>query len=77
MGYPTPDDMSDMEFMERPALWPLRSSLPIKRWVRDALELGYLLREGREDGWRVHRQSDGPILYETIDDLIRDGWVVD
>ena len=79
MSYPTPDDMSDAEFIERPALWPLRDSLPLKRWSAEPEppELGFLLRESRSEGWEVHRRGDASLRYETVDDLIRDGWVVD
>ena len=85
MNYPAPipDDMSDREFIETQAVWPMRDRLPLKTWKDQEPEhpplTGFLLAEGRVGGWTVYSWKDGSSLrnYKTLDDLLADGWVVD
>ena len=82
MSFPTPDDMSDRDFILSNALWPNRTTLPLKMpnpKPGGFPRLGYLRHESREDGWTVYRSgtTDPEVEYETLDDLLDAGWIVD
>jgi len=75
----------DREMMRRPHLWPHGSVLPVKRWENGKVETGLL--------WHVDGEVRPAVMlrnlfesprkkaeireYESWDELLGDGWVVD
>lgn len=63
------------EFVQRPSQWPLRPTLPVKRWLEDDIETGYLM-EGQ--GLIVFAEPRLAIeIYWTVDEMVEAGWEVD
>ncbi|MCL4325094.1 MAG: hypothetical protein M1144_06520 [Candidatus Thermoplasmatota archaeon] len=58
------------EFMERPGLWPTRGKLPLKRYPPTEFAV-------MTEDFKV-TMEDGTVLeYDSADDVLRDGWLVD
>lgn len=68
--------MTDLEeFVQYPSRWPLRPTLPVKRWQGDEIETGYLM-EGQ--GLIVFAEPRmATAIYWTVDEMVEAGWQVD
>jgi len=71
-----------VEMIKRQHLWPLDYVLPVKRWRKGELDTG-LIFDGKittvvQANLFMVEYSTGPDLtYNSVEELVADGWVVD
>lgn len=82
----TPHEISDLQMMQTPSLWPLGFRLPMKKVVDGQLRYGFLLDFHADEFWWF----DGKTIYDDVvladasvlrrgelQRLIDEGWMVD
>jgi len=67
--------------MDSPSMWPLRPVLPLKRIDGDGADSGLLFEQQGPVVRRVISTREGldgsEIAYDSLDELVADGWRID